>query len=43
MFFLQIDLKINEILNSFQNENQSILNLYWERVAVAIVDQIEKE
>jgi hypothetical protein len=28
MFFLQIDLKINEILNSFQNENQSILNLY---------------
>ncbi len=26
MFFLQIDLKINEILNSVQNESQSILN-----------------
>ncbi len=26
MFLLQIDLKINEILNSVQNENESILN-----------------
>jgi hypothetical protein len=26
MFFLQIDLKINEILDSIQNENQSILS-----------------
>jgi hypothetical protein len=27
MFFLQIDLKIDEILNSVQNESQSILSL----------------
>jgi hypothetical protein len=49
MFFLQIDLKINEIMNSNQIENQnvqkaSILNSsIEERIAVAIVDQVEKE